>query len=136
MHAVVIHETGDLDVLQREEIDTPEPGDGEVLLRVHAASVNPFDWKYRRGMAEGPLPAVLGQDVSGTVQVSRVDGLAPGDEAFGIAASGGYAEFATAAAERIAKKPAGVSHEAAAGIPVAGVTAWQALFDTAGLRSG
>ena len=60
MHAVVIHETGNPDVLHYEEADRPEPGDGEVLIRVRAASVNPADWKARRGSREVALPAVLG----------------------------------------------------------------------------
>jgi NADPH:quinone reductase-like Zn-dependent oxidoreductase len=136
MRAVVMHETGDPDVLRYEEAERPEPEDGEVLIRVRAASVNPVDWKYRRGYAERVLPTVLGQDVSGTVELSRAEGFAEGDEVFGNAASGGYAEFATAAAEVIAKKPTGVSHEQAAGIPVAGLTAWQALFDRGGLERG
>jgi NADPH:quinone reductase-like Zn-dependent oxidoreductase len=136
MHAVAIRETGGPEVLSYEEVDRPEPGDGEVLIRVHAASVNPADWKYRRGVAEKPLPAILGLDVSGTVEDSRADGLEAGDEVFGVAASGSYAEYATAAAATIAKKPAGVSHEQAAAIPVAGLSAWQALFDRGGLESG
>jgi NADPH:quinone reductase-like Zn-dependent oxidoreductase len=136
MHAVLIRETGSPDVLRYEEVDRPEPGDGEVLIRVRAASVNPVDWKYRRGLAEKQLPAVLGIDVSGTIEVSRAESFAEGDEAFGIAASGGYAEFATASAAAIAKKPVGVSHEQAAAIPVAGMTAWQALFDRGGLEGG
>jgi NADPH:quinone reductase-like Zn-dependent oxidoreductase len=136
MHAVLIHETGSPDVLHYEESDRPEPGDGEVLIRVRAASVNPADWKARRGLREVPLPAVLGYDVSGTVEVSRADGFAEGDDVFGMSASGGYAEFATASAAIIAKKPAGISHEQAAAIPVAGMTAWQALFDRGGLERG
>lgn len=136
MKAVVIHETGDPDVLRWEEADRPEPGEGEVLIRVHAASVNPIDWKRRRGLVSGPLPTVLGSDVSGTVETSRADGFAAGDQVFGISASGGYAEYSTASAATIAKKPEGVSREQAAAIPVAGLTAWQALFDRAGLRGG
>lgn len=136
MHAVVTHETGGPDVLSYEEIDRPEPADGEVLVRVRAASVNPVDWKYRRGLAEKPLPAVLGNDMSGTVEVSRADGFAEGDEVFGFAASGGYAEFALASAQGIAKKPGGVTHEQAAALPVAGLTAWQALFDRGALERG
>src|SRR5947207_4627174 len=111
MHAVVMHATGGPEVLQYEEIERPEPGDGEVLLRVRAASVNPVDWKYRRGFVEKQLPAVLGNDVSGTVELSRAEDFAEGDDVFGFAASGGYAEFATASAEAIAKKPTGLSHE-------------------------
>jgi NADPH:quinone reductase-like Zn-dependent oxidoreductase len=131
-----MHETGSPDVLRYEEVERPEPGDGEVLIRVHAASVNPVDWKLRRGLVETKLPAVLGNDVSGTVELSRADGFVEGDDVFGIAASGGYAEFATASAATIAKKPGGVSHEQAAAIPVAGLTAWQALFDRGGLERG
>jgi NADPH:quinone reductase-like Zn-dependent oxidoreductase len=83
-----------------------------------------------------PFPAVLGRDVSGTVEVSRAEGYAAGEDVFAIAASGGYAEFATASAAAIAKKPPGVSHEQAAAIPVSGLTAWQALFDHGGLKRG
>src|SRR5436305_14034400 len=102
MQAVVMHETGDPDVMRYEEIDRPEAGDGEVLIKVHAASVNPADWKLRRGFIERPLPAVLGYEVSGTVEISRAEGIVPGDEVFGSSASGGYAEYSTAGV--IAKK--------------------------------
>jgi NADPH:quinone reductase-like Zn-dependent oxidoreductase len=136
MHAVVMHETGGPEVMRWEEIDRPEPGDGEVLIRVHAASVNPADSKARRGFREMELPAVLGYDGSGTVELSRADGFAEGDEVFGSTASGSYAEFATAAAGAIARKSEGLSHEQAAGIPVAGETAWQALFDRGELERG
>jgi NADPH:quinone reductase-like Zn-dependent oxidoreductase len=136
MKAVVIHETGGPEVLQWEEFDDPVPDDGEVLVRVHAASVNPVDWKYRRQRAEEDLPMVLGRDFSGVVESSRSDGFAEGDEVFGMAESGSYAELTTASADAIAKKPDGVSHEQAATIHVAGLTAWQALFDVAGLEGG
>lgn len=136
MRAVVMRETGDPDVLRLEEAERPEPGEGEVLIRVHAASVNPIEWKYRRGLTPKQLPAVLGSDVSGTVEVSRAAGFAEGDEVFGMAPSGGYAELATAPAGLIARKPAGLSHEQAAALPVAGLTAWQALFDRGGLQRG
>ncbi len=136
MHAIVMHETGGPEVLHFEEAERPEPGDGEVLIRVRAASVNPADWKARRGPRDTALPVVLGHDVSGTVEVSRSDAFAEGDDVFGMAPSGGYAEFATAPAGLIARKPDAVSHEQAAAIPVAGMTAWQALFDRGGLESG
>ena len=136
MKAVVVRETGGPEVLRPEDIDAPEPDDGEVLIRVRAASVNPIDWKYRRGLAETPLPVVLGNDASGTVEASRADGFSEGDDVFGMVASGGYAELAIASAAAIARKPAGVSHEQAAAIPVAGMTAWQALFHRGGLQSG
>ena len=136
MQAVVVHETGGPEVLVLEEADRPEPGDGEVLVKVRAASVNPIDWKYRRGIAQRELPAVLGNDISGTIESSRAEEFAEGDDVFGWAASGGYADFATASADTIARKPDGVTHEQAAGIPVAGLTAWQALFDRGGLDAG
>jgi NADPH:quinone reductase-like Zn-dependent oxidoreductase len=136
MRAVLLRETGGPEVLRLEELERPEPGEGEVLIRVRAASINPIDWKIRRGGRTKELPAVLGNDVSGTVERSRADGYGEGDDVFGLAPSGGYAEFATAPASLIAKKPAGVSHEQAAAIPVAGLTAWQSLFDRGGLQPG
>jgi NADPH:quinone reductase-like Zn-dependent oxidoreductase len=136
MRAVQLSETGGPEVLRIEELPTPEPADGEVLIRVRAASINPIDWKIRRGISTKELPAVLGNDISGTIERSRADGFAEGEDVFGFAPSGGYAEFAVAPAAAIAKKPAGVSHDQAAAIPVAGLTAWQALFDRGGLQSG
>jgi NADPH:quinone reductase-like Zn-dependent oxidoreductase len=136
MQAVLIRETGTPEVLHYEEADRPEPGDGQVLIRVYAASVNPTDWKTRRGLSETRLPAVLGRDVSGTVELSRADGFAEGDDVFGYVAGGGYAEFAIASASTIARKPPGLSHEQAAALPVAGMTAWQALFERGALERG
>src|SRR5438067_4033064 len=136
MKAAVLHETGGPEVVRWEEVERPEPGDGEVLIRVHAASVNPIDWKHRRGFTEQQLPAILGNDLSGTIEVSRADGFAEGDEVFGMISGSAQAEYATANAGAIAKKPDGVSHEQAAAIPVAGLTAWQSLFDRGGLESG
>jgi NADPH:quinone reductase-like Zn-dependent oxidoreductase len=134
--AVVLHATGDADVLRLEDVDRPEPGEGEVLIRVQAAAVNPVDWKYRRGLVQRELPAVLGEDVSGTVAVSRADGFAPGNRVFGVTTSGGYAEYASASATAIAIKPEALSHEQAAALPVSGLTAWQALVDRGCLELG
>jgi NADPH:quinone reductase-like Zn-dependent oxidoreductase len=67
--AVIIHETGDTGVLRLEDVERPEPVEDEVLIKVQAAAVNPVDWKYRRGLVQRELPAVLGEDVSGTVAV-------------------------------------------------------------------
>jgi NADPH:quinone reductase-like Zn-dependent oxidoreductase len=136
MRAVLIHETGGPDVLRLEEIQPPQPDEGEVLIAVKAASVNPIDWKIRRGLRETKMPKILGNDASGVVEVSRAEDFAVGDEVFGIVPSGGYAQLATAPANTIAKKPAGVSHEQAACLPVAGMTAWQALFDKGKLQAG
>jgi NADPH:quinone reductase-like Zn-dependent oxidoreductase len=121
MQAVMVHQTGGPEVLRLEEVDDPQPGDGQEVVRVRAASVNPIDWKYRRGLAPKPLPAILGNDFSG-------------DDVFGIAATGAYAELAVGAV--VAPKPASLSPEQAAALPVAGMTAWQALFDRGGLQSG
>jgi NADPH:quinone reductase-like Zn-dependent oxidoreductase len=136
--AVVIHETGGPEVLQWEEAPDPEPGDGEVLIRVRNAGVNPADWKRRSGHGgrEVALPAILGFEASGVVEASNADGFSEGDEALGYMASGGYAELATTPAGAIAPKPEALSHEKASTIQVAGLTAWQSLFDKAGLESG
>jgi NADPH:quinone reductase-like Zn-dependent oxidoreductase len=133
---VVIRSTGGAEVLRGEDLPCPEPKEDEVLIRVRAAAVNPVDWKYRRGLVERELPAVLGEDVSGTVEVARTEGFAPGDEVFGVTTSGGYAEYATAPAAAIARKPGRLSHEQAAALPVSGLTAWQALFGCACLEGG
>ncbi|HEX4627803.1 MAG TPA: NADP-dependent oxidoreductase [Gemmatimonadales bacterium] len=136
MRAVVMRETGAPEVLRVEDVERPEPADGEVLIRVRAASVNPFEWKQRRGLAPKLLPAVLGSDASGTIELSRADAFDAGDEVFGLVATGSYAEFAATPAAMITRKPARISHEQAAALPVAGLTAWQALFDRAGVERG
>jgi NADPH:quinone reductase-like Zn-dependent oxidoreductase len=135
MRAVAIHRTGDLDAIEHQAPE-PEPGDGEVLIAVRAAGVNPVDWKYRRGLVARPLPAVLGEDVSGVVAISRARGFAPGDAVFGVVRSGGQAELAVAAADALAHKPAALSHEQAAALPVSALTAWQGLFDRGRLAAG
>jgi NADPH:quinone reductase-like Zn-dependent oxidoreductase len=134
--AVVIHATGDADVLRIEDVERPDQGEGDVLIRVEAAGVNPVDWKYRRGVVERALPAVLGEEISGTVEASRAIGFAPGDQVFGLAASGGYAEYATAFASGLALKPDALSFAQAAALPVSAMTAWQALFDCGRLARG
>lgn len=98
MRAVLLSETGGPEVLRIEAIPTPEPADGQVLIRVRAASINPIDWKFRRGISPKDLPAVLGNDVSGTIEQSRAEGFAEGEDVFGFAPSGGYAEFAVSPA--------------------------------------
>jgi NADPH:quinone reductase-like Zn-dependent oxidoreductase len=136
MQVVRMEQTGGPEVLQLVQAERPEPADGQVLVRVRAAAINPIDWKYRRGLAPKELPAVLGSDISGVVESSRSERFGVGDEVFGLAASGGYAEFAVAPAPLLAPKPPGLSHEQAAALPVAGMTAWQALFDVGGLTAG
>ena len=136
MRAVLLRETGGPEALRLEEVEQPELGDGEVLVHVQAASVNPSDWKYRRGLLPKSLPAVLGSDVSGTVEASRSDAFAEGEEVLGIARSGSYAELAVAAERMLVGKPAGLTHAQAAAIPVTGLTSWQALHDRGGLQAG
>lgn len=144
MRAVVVSQWGGPEVLTETELDRPEPGMGEILVRVHAAGVNPVDWKTRASGALipwGPVPAV-GWDVSGTVEAvgPGVTLFQPGDEVFGMprfpAQAGGYAEYVTATARHFARKPETLDHVQAAALPLAALTAWQALTDTAGVRPG
>ncbi len=110
----------------------PEPRDGEILVRVHAAGVNPVDWGVREGLHRGflplTLPAVLGREVAGTVVRSSA-GYQEGDRILGstIGGCGGYAEFALVSAERSARMPDGLSFTDAAALPVAGGTAYESL---------
>ncbi|WAM00398.1 NADP-dependent oxidoreductase [Streptomyces sp. Je 1-369] len=126
------------------EVDRPEPALTEILVRVHAAGVNPVDWKTR---AEGAFGSwgetpILGYDVSGVVEEvgPGVTLYRPGDAVFGMPRfpeqTGGYAEFVAAPARRFAPKPAALSHVEAAALPLAALTAWQGLVETAGLRAG
>jgi NADPH:quinone reductase-like Zn-dependent oxidoreductase len=125
MNGVLIRATGGRDVLRVQEVARPDPAPGEVLVKVRAAGVNPVDWKYRRGLVERDLPAVLGEDISGIVEASRAERFVPGDEVFGIASSGGYAEFALASGSALAVKPDRLSYAQAAALPVSAMTAWQ-----------
>ncbi|MFH9126396.1 NADP-dependent oxidoreductase [Streptomyces griseoaurantiacus] len=145
MRAVTQKEFGGREVLSVEEVARPEPLPTEVLVRVHAAGVNPVDWKTREGQGMAglqSLPLTLGWDVSGVVEEVGfgVTTLAPGDEVYGMPwfprAAGGYAEYVTAPARQWARKPASLDHVHAAAVPLAGLTAWQILTDTARVRAG
>ncbi|MFF1838991.1 NADP-dependent oxidoreductase [Streptomyces sp. NPDC058231] len=146
MRAVVQHAFGGPDVLRVEEVPRPEPLPTEVLVRVHAAGINPVDWQTRagHGMAGvlGEPPFIPGWDVSGVVEEIGfgVTTLKPGDEVYGMPwfprAAGGYAEYVTAPARQFARKPESISHEQAAAVPLAALTAWQALVDTADVQPG
>ncbi|MER5726960.1 NADP-dependent oxidoreductase [Streptomyces sp. NPDC002138] len=144
MRAVVVSQWGGPEVLTETTIDRPEPGPTEVLVRVHAAGVNPVDWKTRASgvlIDWAPTP-IVGWDVSGTVEAvgMGVTLFQPGDEVFGMPhfpkQAGGYAEYVTAPARHFVRKPAALDHVAAAALPLAALTAWQALVDTADLRAG
>src|ERR1700687_3508691 len=141
MKAIVYHNYGSPDVLRLEEIDKPVPNDHQVLVRVRAASVNPLDWHYMRGspylariIAFGLLkPEVtrLGVDYAGTVEAvgRNVTRFKPGDEVFG-GRTGAFAEYVSVLEDRaIVLKPANLTFEQAASVPIAGITALQALRD-------
>jgi NADPH2:quinone reductase len=142
MKAIVLDSFGSTDVLELRDVDQPEPGPGEILVKVHATSVNPVDTKIReRGGAYAlEPPIILGYDVSGVIEAvgEGVDDLSQGDEVFytpALNANGAYAEYHVAPADFVAFKPQSLSHEEAAAIPLAACTAWQALIDRAGLQA-
>jgi len=145
MKAVRIHQYGGPEVLQFEDAPRPQPTAGELLIRVHAAAVNPVDWKIREGHAKEriihSLPLILGWDVSGVVEAtgSGVTRFQKGDEVFtrpDIARNGAYAEYIVVRESEVALKPQSIDHCHAAAIPLAALTAWQALFGTGGLSVG
>src|SRR3712207_1743357 len=142
---MVITRFGDPDVFELQEIERPAPGPGEVLVRVIASGTNPVDAKIRQAgsWAQIPFPAVLGYDVSGVVEAlgAGVTGFAVGDEVFYTPEifgnpHGSYAEYSVAAAGIIARKPANLTHVEAAGIPLAGGTAWEAIVRRLNVRPG
>jgi NADPH:quinone reductase-like Zn-dependent oxidoreductase len=143
MKAVRVHEFGDRSVLKLESVDRPTPGAGEMLVRVHAASVNPVDWKIREhGKQMGrSVPYTPGFDFSGVVESvgSGVTKFKASDAIFAmldLRRGGAYAEYAIVKESEAAIKPAKTSHVDAASVPLVALTAWQALLDTAKLQQG
>ncbi|MQY06932.1 NADP-dependent oxidoreductase [Actinomadura macrotermitis] len=151
MQAIRIHATGDPAVLRPEELPVPEPGPGEVLVQVHAAALNPVDWYARSGFSVipaelrpvFPLPWTPGWDVSGVVAGAGAGEWREGDEVFGLLpfpgggeGHGAYAEYVTVPAAQLARKPANVDHVRAAAVPLAGLTAYQNLYEEVGLEPG
>ena len=143
MRAIVVREYGGIDRLTEERIPVPAPSTGQVLVRVKAASVGPWDALVREGKSNSrqPFPVVIGSDLSGVVESvgPEVTAFRPGDEVFGVtndAFTGAYAEYALAAAESLAPKPAHSSHVEASSIPVVAVTAWKMLFEHARVARG
>lgn len=144
MRAIVIRDTGPSTLLEPADLPVPRCGRGELLVRVHAAGVNPIDWKMRAGrfrfLAGRRFPVVLGFDAAGVVEeVGRdVAGFLPGDRVVvtgrGPRSGGTYAEYTVVPAGRAAHLPAGMTMVTAAGLPGAGCTALQALRDAADLR--
>jgi NADPH:quinone reductase-like Zn-dependent oxidoreductase len=134
---------GGPEVLEVVEVERPEPQPTEVLVRVRAAGVNPVDWKTRtRGGFLGSPPFTVGWDVAGTVeQVGRgVTRFAPGDRVFGMPRfpkeAAAYAEFATSPSRQLARIPDALSDVEAGALPLAALTAWQALVETAAVTRG
>src|SRR5215469_6447328 len=143
MKAIAQDVLGGPEVLREVEMDKPRPGLSQVLVRVHAAGLNPTDWKHRadkRFLPDPPL--VLGWDVSGVVEAVGygVTLFKPGDEVFGMLpyphGVGSHAEYVTGPARAFARKPANLDHVQAGALPLVALTAWQALNDTAHLRAG
>lgn len=145
MKAIRIHNYGDGEALVYEDAPLPEPGPEDVRVRVHAAGVNPVDWKIREGylsaMLPYPMPLTLGWDVSGVVEQvgANVSGVSIGDAVYSrpdIARNGAYAQYVVVRASEVAPKPGSLSHNEAAAVPLAALTAWQGLFDHAKLGKG
>ncbi|XKH02513.1 NADP-dependent oxidoreductase [Marinobacter nauticus] len=148
MRHVVYDRFGGPEVLQTTEGDVPEPGIGQVLIRVHGAGLNPIDWKTRKGLGfaarqiESSLPWTPGYDVAGEVVAvgEEVTTLAPGDKVMGLigfpTGGGAYAEYALAQADELSIVPEELDLVTAGAVPLAALTAWQALFEMARLESG
>ena len=143
MRALLLYEHGGSDKLILAKVATPTPGAGEVLVEIHAASINPVDIKIREGLPIGPaLPAILGADLAGVVVMTGegVKSFKPGDAVYGCAGGvkglgGTLAEFITADARLLAPMPANLTFREAAALPLAAITAWQGMEKLA-LRSG
>jgi len=145
MKAVRIHQYGGPDVLVYEDAPRPAIADDDILIRIHATSVNPVDWKVREGYLQGflhhRLPLILGWDVSGVVEAigANVSTFKPGDEVYSrpdIERDGTYAEYIAVKATEVAFKPKSVDHVHAAAVPLAAITAWHCLFEAAQLAEG
>jgi NADPH:quinone reductase-like Zn-dependent oxidoreductase len=146
MRAISQDELGGPEVLRIVEVERPQPLPTEVLVRVHAAGVNPVDYKTREGGGMqgvlGAPPFTVGWDVSGVVEELGfgVHTLEVGDEVYGMPwfprAASAYSEYVTAPSRQFAKKPANLSHAEAAALPLAGLTAWQVLTAAANLQQG
>jgi NADPH:quinone reductase-like Zn-dependent oxidoreductase len=144
MKAVRIHNYGGSDVLVYEEVPVPEPGSGELLVRVRAASVTPMDWKMREGYVrqwvDVPMPHVLGRALAGDVVAIGPDvtGFAVGDAVCGTVnlMKGTHAEYAAVPAAEVMVKPTEMDYESAAAVSFSALAAWQALIEAGGVAEG
>lgn len=146
MRAMIIRGYGGPEVFEQVDLPRPEPGAGEVLIRVRASSVNPVDYKIRNGRGAfliPELPAILHGDCAGTVEAvgEGVSNFTPGDAVYSFSTGmagkpGALAEYMVAPAHMIAKKPANLSFEEAAALPLVAVTCWHCLVDQADISPG
>jgi 2-desacetyl-2-hydroxyethyl bacteriochlorophyllide A dehydrogenase len=144
MKAVVIYRYGAAEVLQYEDVEQPKIEPTQLLVKVRASSVNPIDWKIRQGMLSlitgSKFPIVLGFDVAGDVVAvgSGVTRFKPGDAIYGSTSfpGGGYAEFAAVPENLVALKPTNLNYEEAAAVPLAALTALQALREQGNIQTG
>lgn len=146
MKAVRIHAFGGPEVLQLEDVARPVPAADEILIKLYASGVNPVDWVVREGGNDAlraylTLPMTLGWDAAGVVEElgSEVTGFQKGDAVYGepnFPGDGSYAEYCAAKASQFARKPQSLSFTEAAGVPLAGLTAWTALFEHGQLQPG
>ncbi len=144
MKAIRFHKFGGPEVLKAEEVPVPVPGDGELLIKVYASSVNPVDWKIREGKRNEKFPVTLplipGWDVSGVVEETGegVYNFKQGDEVYGRPdpTKDGSAEYMVVKAGLVSLKPKSIDHVKAAAVPLAGLTAWQGLFEFGKLQKG
>ncbi|WP_440008984.1 zinc-binding dehydrogenase [Halomicrococcus sp. SG-WS-1] len=144
MQAMVITDFGDTDVFEQREIEKPSPGPTEVLVRVHASSVNPVDYKIRQAGSWAGIspPAVIGYDVSGVVEAvgEAVTDFDVDDEVFYtpeiFGEQGSYTEYHVADETIVARKPENLSHAEAAALPLAGATAWEAIVTRGDVAAG
>lgn len=143
MKAAIIRAYGGPEVLKIEDVPRPEPKANEVLVRVIAAGINPIDAIIREGTYAKEfgthLPLVPGYDIAGVVERTgkKITRLKTGDAVYGyVSGGGGYAEYAVATEEEVSQKPKSLSFVAAAAVPLAALTAWQALIDSAKLKKG
>jgi NADPH:quinone reductase-like Zn-dependent oxidoreductase len=141
MKAIRFHDFGGTEVLVLEEVARPQPQADQVLVRVKAAGVNPADWKMREGLYKGfmqlPLPYTPGLEAAGTIETigEGVSKFQRGQAVYGPV-MGGYAEYALAAAKDLMPKPAHLTFEEAASVPVGSLTAWQAVIEEAKIQPG
>ena len=141
MKAIQINEYGDDKVLNYTDVERPEPKENEILVKVLAAAVNPVDLKIRNGKGKDfgmKLPLILGADFAGKVEEvgSEIRGFKKQDEVYGKILTDCYAEYVLVKEDELSKKPSNLDFENAASIPMGSLTAWQAIFDTAKLKSG